>query len=54
MGKSAQKDQIGDEPYHLLAYHCLDVAACSYLMVQNNLLGVRPCWRHVPRECGDI
>ncbi|WP_413724008.1 HD domain-containing protein [Sodalis sp. RH16] len=38
-GKARKKDQIGDEPYHLLAYHCLDVAACGNLMVQNHLFG---------------
>lgn len=29
------------EPYHLLAYHCLDVAACGYYIVKNNIFGMR-------------
>ena len=32
------EDQPGDD-YHLLPYHCLDVAACGYWLVKNNVFG---------------
>jgi CRISPR-associated endonuclease/helicase Cas3 len=38
-GKARKKEEYTGDPYHLLAYHCLDVAACGYLMVQSNLFG---------------
>lgn len=38
-GKSRRKAVPEGDPYHLLAYHCLDVAACGYMLVQQNRFG---------------
>ncbi|MGW6163671.1 HD domain-containing protein, partial [Bacillus altitudinis] len=36
-GKAKRVDLPGEsDDYHLLAYHCLDVAACGYQMVIDN------------------
>jgi CRISPR-associated endonuclease/helicase Cas3 len=40
-GKARGKKENGGDPYHLLAYHCLDVAACGFVMVQQNLYGCK-------------
>ncbi len=37
-------NRSGDDtlaPYHLLPYHCLDVAACGYAIVKSNLFGIQ-------------
>ncbi|AFJ48141.1 CRISPR-associated helicase/endonuclease Cas3 [Shimwellia blattae] len=34
-------DDKHSAPYHLLAWHCLDVAACGHYMVRNNLFQAR-------------
>lgn len=39
-GKTSKNDN-GDISYHLLPYHCLDVAACGYHMVKNNLFNIK-------------
>lgn len=38
-GKSRRNADPKGDPYHLLAYHCLDVAACGYMMVKQNRFG---------------
>lgn len=38
-GKSRKKLSSEHEPYHLLAWHSLDVAACGYMMVKENFYG---------------
>lgn len=38
-GKSRKKVITGDN-YHLLVYHCLDVAACGYIMASENRFGM--------------
>ncbi|AWH87654.1 CRISPR-associated helicase/endonuclease Cas3 [Limnobaculum parvum] len=35
-GKTRKSDNDGGDAYHLLPYHCLDVAACGYELVVNN------------------
>lgn len=40
-GKSHSNDSDNIFEYHLLAYHCLDVAACAYMMVEQDRYGVR-------------
>ncbi|MCF6843546.1 CRISPR-associated helicase/endonuclease Cas3, partial [Klebsiella pneumoniae] len=37
-GKTSKKENIHDQgdAYHLLPYHCLDVAACGWQMVMRN------------------
>ncbi|ROP59520.1 CRISPR-associated Cas3 family helicase [Enterobacter sp. BIGb0383] len=39
-GKSHGHDGEQCSEYHLLAYHCLDVAACGYIMMKQNRYGV--------------
>lgn len=39
-GKSKKTITTGDN-YHLLVYHCLDVAACGYVMASENRFGIR-------------
>ncbi|WP_158781810.1 CRISPR-associated helicase Cas3' [Pantoea sp. BAV 3049] len=39
-GKSRNNLTTASAPYHLLAWHCLDVAACGYLMVKENRYGL--------------
>lgn len=39
-GKSRKKLIPESAPYHLLVYHCLDVAACGYIMVKENRYGM--------------
>ncbi|PXF30801.1 hypothetical protein WH50_13065 [Pokkaliibacter plantistimulans] len=34
-GKAHQSDEQGGEPYHLLPYHCLDVAACGWVLLSD-------------------
>lgn len=40
-GKTNRSSNPSSAPYHLLVYHCLDVAACGYLMVQKNTYGIK-------------
>ncbi|HHT7404241.1 TPA: HD domain-containing protein, partial [Raoultella ornithinolytica] len=47
-GKTAKKTDSRHNSYHLLAYHCLDVAACGYLIVKNNIFNTRD----ILKECG--
>ena len=39
-GKSSKKSDFQTEPYHLLTWHSLDVAACGYIMAKQNLYGM--------------
>jgi len=39
-GKSRKSNDTSGKPYHLLPYHCLDVAACGYIMVKENRYGI--------------
>ncbi|WP_180339865.1 HD domain-containing protein, partial [Klebsiella variicola] len=36
-GKTSKVTSTKIKPYHLLAYHCLDVAACGYYIIKNNI-----------------
>ncbi|MDR2218421.1 MAG: CRISPR-associated helicase Cas3' [Yokenella regensburgei] len=47
-GKTNKADDKNLEHYHLLAWHCLDVAACGYLIVRDNLFGAK----EILNECG--
>ncbi len=47
-GKTAKTADSKNNPYHLLAYHCLDVAACGYFIVKNNIFNTK----NILRECG--
>lgn len=47
-GKTQKSSDTSTAPYHLLAYHCLDVAACGYYMAQKNIYGVSDALA----ECG--
>ncbi|MBW7983475.1 CRISPR-associated helicase Cas3' [Enterobacillus tribolii] len=38
-GKARSDAEQGGDAFHLLAYHCLDVAACGYVMVMENRFG---------------
>ncbi|QCT18166.1 CRISPR-associated helicase Cas3' [Jejubacter calystegiae] len=38
-GKTRQRNDNGGDDYHLLVWHSLDVAACGYQMVQQNIYG---------------
>lgn len=38
-GKSNRKKDSHNEPWHLLAWHSLDVAACGYIIVKENFYG---------------
>lgn len=40
-GKTNKSSNGSGAPYHLLAYHCLDVAACGHCMVQHNTFGIK-------------
>jgi len=40
-GKTNRAADSLSEPYHLLPWHCLDVAACGYIIVKNNLFNSR-------------
>jgi len=40
LGKSRKTITTGNN-YHLLVYHCLDVAACGYTMASENRFGMR-------------
>ena len=67
-GKTRKSAVEGEPNWHLLAWHCLDVAACGYKMAESNRFGLRDrlaaCgidgqnalnwigWR-VPRASGD-
>ncbi|MGM3183630.1 CRISPR-associated helicase Cas3' [Dickeya oryzae] len=37
----SSSENENDAPYHLLPYHCLDVAACGYWLVKHNRFHVR-------------
>ena len=39
-GKSNKNLNASSQPYHLLAWHSLDVAACGYIMVKENFYGL--------------
>lgn len=38
-GKSSKNSDAESDPYHLLVWHSLDVAACGYIMVKENKYG---------------
>ncbi|MDU7346299.1 MAG: CRISPR-associated helicase Cas3' [Klebsiella grimontii] len=40
-GKTNKSNKCITNSYHLLAYHCLDVAACGYYIIKNNVFGAR-------------
>ena len=40
-GKTNKSSDGFGAPYHLLAYHCLDVAACGHCIVQHNTFGIK-------------
>lgn len=40
-GKTNKSIENINPPYHLLAYHCLDVAACGYHIIKNNIFDSR-------------
>lgn len=40
-GKTNRSKNIISAPYHLLAYHCLDVAACGFHIIKNNTFGTK-------------
>lgn len=40
-GKTNKSVNVSGASYHLLAYHCLDVAACGHCMVQQNTFGIK-------------
>ena len=44
-GKASQ--EAGGEEYHLLPYHCLDVAACGYWLVKNNQFGAAEIFKQL-------
>ncbi|MCK7429287.1 CRISPR-associated helicase Cas3' [Enterobacter chengduensis] len=44
-GKSRLSDKEGGDDYHLLCWHALDVAACGYWIVQQNVYGVANLFR---------
>lgn len=46
-GKTAKTSDNKNNPYHLLAYHCLDVAACGFYIVKNNLFNIKD----ILKEC---
>ena len=39
-GKTNRSENNKNDLYHLLAFHCLDVAACGYSIVKNNLFNI--------------
>ncbi|TKI04083.1 CRISPR-associated helicase Cas3' [Martelella alba] len=47
-GKARKKQGSMGDDYHLLAYHCLDVAACGFLMVKRDFFGSK----QVLASCG--
>lgn len=40
-GKTNKSENNKNDPYHLLAFHCLDVAACGYYMVKKNMFNIK-------------
>ena len=38
-GKAKRSEDQPGDAYHLLPYHCLDVAACGYWLVKNDMFG---------------
>ncbi|MEA1064177.1 CRISPR-associated helicase Cas3' [Erwinia sp. HR93] len=40
-GKTNRSGRPGNDPYHLLAWHCLDVAACALIIVKRNQFGIK-------------
>lgn len=40
-GKTRRPPVENEPAWHLLAYHCLDVAACGYKMAETNRFGLR-------------
>lgn len=49
-GKTNKSNKDIPPPYHLLAYHCLDVAACGYYIIKNNIFDSRS----ILEKCGII
>ncbi|WP_374762008.1 HD domain-containing protein [Klebsiella variicola] len=49
-GKTSKVTSTKIKPYHLLAYHCLDVAACGYYIIKNNIFNSRD----ILEECNII
>ncbi|EGZ3935435.1 CRISPR-associated helicase Cas3' [Salmonella enterica subsp. enterica serovar Albuquerque] len=49
-GKTNKSNKDISPPYHLLAYHCLDVAACGYYIIKNNIFDSRS----ILEKCGII
>jgi CRISPR-associated endonuclease/helicase Cas3 len=47
-GKTNKSGDNKNDPYHLLAFHCLDVAACGYYIVKNNIFNIN----NMLRKCG--
>ncbi|WP_330982870.1 MULTISPECIES: CRISPR-associated helicase Cas3' [Enterobacterales] len=47
-GKTSDSSLQESRDWHLLAYHCLDVAACGYLIVERNIY----CAKNSLYECG--
>ncbi|MFD1804097.1 CRISPR-associated helicase Cas3' [Mixta tenebrionis] len=47
-GKTNRSASDKNSPYHLLAYHCLDVAACGFYFVKNNIFNIND----MLRKCG--
>ncbi len=40
-GKTNKETSENNDPYHLLPYHCLDVAACGYYITEANIFNCR-------------
>lgn len=49
-GKTNKSSTNINNPYHLLVYHCLDVAACGYYIIKNNIFDSRS----ILEKCGII
>ncbi|MGD8205668.1 CRISPR-associated helicase Cas3' [Pantoea sp. FN0305] len=47
-GKTNKSENNKNDPYHLLAFHCLDVAACGYFIVKNNIFNIN----NMLQKCG--
>ncbi|MDV2058697.1 CRISPR-associated helicase Cas3' [Salmonella enterica] len=46
-GKTNKSSTNINNPYHLLVYHCLDVAACGYYIIKNNIFNSK----NILHEC---
>ncbi|GLR08692.1 CRISPR-associated helicase/endonuclease Cas3 [Mixta theicola] len=47
-GKTNKSSNNKNDPYHLLPYHCLDVAACGYYLVKHNIFNIN----NMLHKCG--